>query len=69
MERVHNEQDSLFELKDKNVILLMGITGSGKSTIANALIKGPSKISLDDGLFNVAEPIIYNNEIIFKIGH
>ena len=47
----------------------MGITGSGKSTIANAFIKGPSNISLNDGLFNAVQPIIYNNETIFKIGH
>ena len=35
------------ELKGKDIILLMGPTGSGKSTAANSMISGADSIKID----------------------
>jgi len=51
------------------VVLLFGTTGTGKSTIANALITGPNNIELKDGLYNVIDPVKHNGQMVFKIGH
>jgi putative ribosome biogenesis GTPase RsgA len=39
----------LFELKDKKILFLLGITGTGKSTIANAFKNGSSNVQLKNG--------------------
>ena len=58
-------------LEDKNVIMLLGPTGSGKSTVANSLIKGPQHLQQDiDTKVISAEPIKKENgEQVFSIGH
>ena len=50
----------------------MGSTGTGKSTLANALINGPSNIITtggDTSKFQAKIDIEYNDEEIFQIGH
>ena len=39
---------ALTNLQNKNVVVIMGPTGAGKSTIANALIKGASQLKYDE---------------------
>ena len=68
--RIAKDQKSLKELAKKRVIVLFGTTGTGKSTLANAIIKGSDKIKVDeDGLYYVEDDLKKNGEVIFKIGH
>ena len=67
-ERIVEGNEKLNELVGKKVIILMGPTGAGKSTVANAIIQ-PDKIALDDatGLFT-APPLEHEGRTMFKIG-
>ena len=72
--RIIDDEESLEQLKDKEVLLLFGCTGAGKSTLANALItKKDEEINLEyiDGLYHVIQDkeLKYQGEIIFNIGH
>ena len=40
MKRIENDESAAEPLKGKQVIVIFGTTGAGKSTMANALIKG-----------------------------
>lgn len=59
------------ELQGKNVILFLGPTGSGKSTIANAILQGIDFLELDEDnlVFKVKEKLIHNGREVFTIGH
>ena len=48
--------------------MLFGTTGTGKSTLANALIQGPGNITYFDGLYDAKE-LRHNGKVVFKIGH
>ena len=51
-ERIVEGNEKLKELDGKKVVIVMGPTGAGKSTIANAIIQpGKLKIDEDTGLF------------------
>jgi len=64
--RLKNDQKSLAELIDKNVILLFGSTGSGKSTLANSILFGSSSLIKDEnGLIEIKQDQLKE----FKIGH
>ena len=67
--RIKEGKEGLKELVGKKVVLLMGPTGAGKSTLANAIIQ-PDKIKFDDdtGNFN-APPLNHKNRQMFEIGH
>jgi putative ribosome biogenesis GTPase RsgA len=42
--RVEGDSGILKELEGKNIIMLLGTTGTGKSTMANAFTVGPENI-------------------------
>lgn len=45
--RMQNALPALNSIEGKNVVLILGPTGSGKSTIANSLISGADVIQID----------------------
>ena len=67
--RIQKDEESLKELEGKHVVILFGTTGTGKSTLANAMVNGVGNIELKDGLYNAVKPVLHNGEVIFKIGH
>jgi predicted GTPase len=69
VKRIENDEGAIELIKNKQVILIFGTTGAGKSTIANALIKGHKNIKCVNGIYEVKEPTIFNGEVIFNIGH
>ena len=71
-DRLVNDEKELSELKGQHVIMLMGNTGAGKSTIVNALVRGAEGIEvLDDGTYDVKEDqqLMKNGRRMFIIGH
>ena len=67
--RIQNDEAAIEMINNKQVILIFGTTGAGKSTIANALIKGHKNMKCVDGIYEVKEPTMFNGEEIFNIGH
>jgi predicted GTPase len=57
----------LKELKGKDLVLLMGNTGAGKSTLAHALIKLSGLKKKENGRYE-AEKMMHNNREVFTIG-
>ena len=51
--RLQHDSMSLEELSNKRVIVLLGTTGCGKSTLANAIIRGVSNLVQSDGRLDV----------------
>ena len=50
--------------------MLLGNTGVGKSTLANAFIKGPKSIVRGiDGKYNFVPDTEDDGDTVFKIGH
>ena len=52
--------------------MLLGSTGTGKSTLANALIQGPENMmETDDGKYVAKKKLLSEDEedVIFQIGH
>ena len=67
--RIQKDEEALKELEGKHVVILFGTTGTGKSTLANAMVNGVGNIELKDGLYNAVKPVPHNGEVCFKIGH
>ena len=48
------------------MVLTVGGTGAGKSTLMNALIQGPDKMCYDEEMNIIAtKPVEYNGSVIF----
>lgn len=62
---------ALEPLKGKDVVLLVGQTGSGKSTIANSLISGSRFVHYDDedGVYKAESDLMLEGRHMFQIGH
>jgi putative ribosome biogenesis GTPase RsgA len=71
--RVEGDHGILKELVGKNILMLLGTTGTGKSTMANAFTLGPENIEqTDDGKYVAKNSDHITNESlgkVFKIGH
>jgi len=67
---METDQAKLLELVDKKILLLLGMTGAGKSTLANAFIKGSGNVTKNDiGQLVSVNEIHYSGDLCFKIGH
>lgn len=71
--RVEGDNGILKELVGKNILMLLGTTGTGKSTMANAFTVGPENIEqTEDGKYVAKNTDHITNETqgnVFKIGH
>ena len=61
---------ALESLKGKDAVLILGPTGSGKSTVANALISGVDKLEkVDDDewgtVIKTTEPLVVDGKTLF----
>jgi len=67
--RLTEDTKLLKELHNKHLVLIMGRTGSGKSTFANALISGSKSLvkkkKRETGPKIKATPLIHNNRQVF----
>lgn len=61
---------ALDKLKNKDLVFLMGATGSGKSTIANATVQGVDRMAEDSEEEDIIakETLELDNRQMFKIG-
>ena len=59
--RIVEGNEKLEELVGKKVVIVMGPTGSGKSTVCNAILQ-PDKIKLDDATGFLKAPPICHEE-------
>ena len=46
--RLYDDSIACRDLKDKDLILVVGSTGVGKSTLVNLLVNGPNSLYFDD---------------------
>ena len=61
---------TLESVKGKDVVLLLGPTGSGKSTMANAMISGIDGLTQnEDGNFSAKTTLTFEGHEVYKIGH
>ena len=67
--RILQDELSLRDLVDNNVLILYGPTGAGKSTLANAFIQGKENLKHVDGLYIAQKDLVFKGERIFGIGH
>ena len=69
--RMFSDIPALDGIKDRNVVIILGPTGSGKSTIANALISGLEHMILDEKLiqYTTDKPLNFAGRGVFDIGH
>jgi hypothetical protein len=68
--RLEIDSELLKELHGQDLILIMGATGSGKSTFANSLLSGVDSIEWfeDYSGLKTTQPLKYNNRSVFEIG-
>lgn len=65
--RYTKDSAALSELRGKRVKAIVGVTGSGKSSITNILCGGENFKDSAGRIF-AKKPIVYNGQIQFKIG-
>lgn len=70
-QRIVYDIPALQGIHDKNVVLILGPTDSGKSTVSNALVSGINAIKQDKSTrdFTTLKPIYYDGRFMFEIGH
>ena len=71
-EKVIEQHNASLELDDKDIIIVNGFTGCGKSTFCQVIEKGAESIEFDDeeDCFTAAEPAInHNKEEVFQMGN
>ena len=58
-------------MESHKVVMAVGATGCGKSTLMNAIIQGSDQIDMDDECNIIAMQELKNDEgdVVFKIGH
>ncbi len=71
VEYLRHAKESLSNLKDGNVVLVLGNTGCGKSTMLSSLVYGPENLYETKDPNNPRVKIIEKMEGLtgFKIGH
>ena len=68
--RFVNDSIELEELKGKELALIVGITGCGKSTTTNAIVSGVDNMfTSEKGVRFVKNPVMYNGNVQFKTGN
>ena len=69
-QRIKQEIEALEELRGKNIILVIGNTGAGKSTLVNSIISGQETIEEDEvGDLVALKELTYKGRPIFQINH
>ena len=66
---IHSNKEHLNEIVNKDVLLIFGNKGAGKSTLANAFINGSRNVKQENGRFEPVHPVMYKDTLMFEIKH
>ena len=48
LKNLHSSQEALAELEDEKVVMTVGFTGAGKSTLMNSILQGVENMLFDE---------------------
>ena len=67
---LNSNEQKLAELVGKNVVMAVGSTGVGKSTLMNAILQGSGNMAYNDD-YNIVskQDVLHNGKVVFGIGH
>jgi len=66
---IHDNKEHLSEIVNKEVILIFGNKGCGKSTLANSFINGARNVRVDNGRYEPVYKVMYKDQYMFEIKH